>query len=98
MYSPVGIWGYTPPQLVLKRLVSDEQHHLKLVRAVERASELLDTKSELLNAKSELLNMKFELLNMKSELLKQMFEHFNKSLNPDLLEVEVCQKDARGSR
>jgi hypothetical protein len=42
--------------------------------------------------------MKFELLNMKSELLKQMFEHFNKPLNPDLLEVEVCQKDARGSR
>jgi hypothetical protein len=34
---------------------------------------------------------------MKSELLKQMFEQFNRSLNSDLLEAEVCQKDARGS-
>jgi hypothetical protein len=37
-------------------------------------------------------------LNTKSELLKQMFEQFYRSLNPDLLEAEVCQNDVRGSR
>jgi hypothetical protein len=31
-----------------------------------------------------------ELLDTKSELLKQMFEQFNRSLNPNLLEAEVC--------
>jgi hypothetical protein len=74
--TALWVWGYTPTTSP-ERLVSDEQRRLKLVWAVQRASELLNTKSE---------------------LLKQVFEQFNRSLNPDLLDAEVCQNDARGSR
>jgi hypothetical protein len=38
-----------------------------------------------------------ELLNDASELLRQLSEQFDWSLNPDLLEVEVCRKNVRSS-
>jgi len=36
--APVGI-GVIPPQLVSERLVSDEQHRLELVQAVQRTAD-----------------------------------------------------------
>ena len=36
--APVGI-GVIPPQLVSERLVSDEQHRIELIRAVQLAAD-----------------------------------------------------------
>jgi hypothetical protein len=40
----------------------------------------------------------FELFERAFELLEQVFELFDWEPNSDLHEVEVCQKDIRGSR
>ena len=58
-----GYRGSYPPQLVLERLVSFEQHRLELVRAVqlaadhqEQVSNQFDWEAELLKRVSEQLN------------------------------------------
>ena len=56
-----------------------EQHCLKLVRAIEHASELL--------------NMPSELFEHAFELYEHVFELFVWSMAPSTLEAKVCQKD-----